>query len=85
MREPQPGASEAFTQFGEAHRMMEKFAITMLKTVKPMISDLNTFLHKAVPDTRLTVRKYLDSKFEYLVNKTTLLISIPLELFDSNL
>ncbi|KAK3744538.1 hypothetical protein RRG08_056675 [Elysia crispata] len=66
VREPQPGASEAFTQFGEAHRMMEKFAITMLKTVKPMISDLNTFLHKAVPDTRLTVRKYLDSKFEYL-------------------
>ncbi|KAK0048660.1 PRKCA-binding protein-like isoform X1 [Biomphalaria glabrata] len=66
VREPQPAASEAFSQFGEAHRNMEKFAIKMLKTVKPMISDLNTFLHKAVPDTRLTVRKYLDAKFEYL-------------------
>ncbi|CAL1527465.1 unnamed protein product [Lymnaea stagnalis] len=66
VREPQPAASEAFSQFGEAHRNMEKFAIKMLKTVKPMISDLNTFLHKAVPDTRLTVRKYLDDKFEYL-------------------
>lgn len=33
-----------------------------------MISDLNTFLNKAVPDTRLTIKKYLDAKFEYLVN-----------------
>lgn len=33
-----------------------------------MISDLNTFLNKAVPDTRLTIKKYLDAKFEYLVS-----------------
>lgn len=66
VREPQPGASEAFSRFGEAHSEMEKFAIKMLKTVKPMISDLNTFLNKAVPDTRLTIKKYLDAKFEYL-------------------
>ena len=32
-----------------------------------MISDLNTYLNKAVPDTRLTIKKYLDVKFEYLV------------------
>ena len=32
-----------------------------------MIADLNTFLNKAVPDTRLTIKKYLDAKFEYLV------------------
>ncbi|OWF51823.1 PRKCA-binding protein [Mizuhopecten yessoensis] len=66
VREPQPAASEAFSMFGEAHRNMEKFAIKMLKTAKPMISDLNTYLHKAVPDTRLTIKKYLDVKFEYL-------------------
>ncbi|XP_033747583.1 PRKCA-binding protein-like isoform X2 [Pecten maximus] len=66
VREPQPAASEAFSMFGEAHRSMEKFAIRMLKTAKPMISDLNTYLHKAVPDTRLTIKKYLDVKFEYL-------------------
>ncbi|KAL5018317.1 hypothetical protein ScPMuIL_004039 [Solemya velum] len=66
VREPQPAASEAFTMFGEAHRNMEKFAIKMLKQVKPMISDLNTYLNKAVPDTRLTIKKYLDCKFEYL-------------------
>ena len=45
---------------------MEKFAIKMLKKVKPMISDMGTFLHKAVPDTRLTIKKYADCKFEYL-------------------
>lgn len=32
-----------------------------------MISDLNTYLNKAVPDTKLTIKKYLDAKFEYLV------------------
>lgn len=36
VREPQPAASEAFSQFGEAHRDMERFAIKMLKTVKPV-------------------------------------------------
>lgn len=66
VREPLPNASETFTKFGETHREMEKFAIRMLKTVKPMISDMGTFLHKAVPDTRLTIKKYADCKFEYL-------------------
>lgn len=66
VREPQPQASEVFTTFGEAHRTIERAAIKMLKTVKPMISDLNTYLNKAVPDTRLTIKKYLDAKFEYL-------------------
>jgi hypothetical protein len=66
VREPQPTASEAFTQFGEAHREIERYAIKMLKTCKPMINDLNTYLNKAVPDTRLTIKKYLDAKFEYL-------------------
>lgn len=65
-REPQASASEAFTKFGEAHKSIERYAIKMLKTVKPMISDLNTYLNKAVPDTRLTIKKYLDVKFEYL-------------------
>ncbi|XP_077979463.1 PRKCA-binding protein-like isoform X2 [Glandiceps talaboti] len=65
-RETQPKASEAFMQFGEAHRNIEKYGIRMLKTVKPMLSDLNTYLNKAVPDTKLTIKKYADAKFEYL-------------------
>ena len=36
-----------------------------------MICDLNTFISKAVPDTRLTLKKYLDVKFEYLVRRVT--------------
>jgi len=35
-REPQPQASEVFTTFGEAHRSIERYAIKMLKTVKPV-------------------------------------------------
>ena len=33
-----------------------------------MLHDLNTYLHKAIPDTKLTIRKYLDVKFEYLAS-----------------
>lgn len=66
VREPWPNASDAFTKFGQAHRNMEKYAVETLKKLKPMISDLNTYLTKAVPDTRLTVKKYLNAKFEYL-------------------
>ncbi|RWS28550.1 PRKCA-binding protein-like protein [Leptotrombidium deliense] len=66
VREPQPQASETFTKFGEIHRNIEKNGIEMLHSVKPMLSDLNTFLNKAVPDTKLTIRKYADVKFEYL-------------------
>ena len=32
-----------------------------------MLSDLNTYLTKAIPDTKLTIQKYADIKFEYLV------------------
>lgn len=66
-REPQQNASEAFSMFGNAHREMEKNGLRLLKVLKPMLSDLNTYLNKAVPDTRLTIKKYLDVKFEYLV------------------
>lgn len=37
-----------------------------------MLTDLNTYLNKAIPDTRLTIKKYLDVKFEYLVSDTGL-------------
>ncbi|XP_069766036.1 PRKCA-binding protein isoform X2 [Narcine bancroftii] len=66
VREPQPAASEAFVKFAEAHRNIEKFGIRLLKTVKPMLNDLDTYLNKAIPDTKLTIKKYLDVKFEYL-------------------
>lgn len=66
VREPQPRASEAFRLFGEQHRNMEKAGLEMIKMVKPVLSDMGTYLHKAIPDTRLTVKKYADAKFEYL-------------------
>lgn len=66
VREPQPRASEVFSQFGDYHRQMEKFGIKMIKLLKPILSDLGTYLYKAIPDTKLTIKKYADAKFEYL-------------------
>lgn len=66
VRELQPNASEAFAIFSEAHRNFEKLGLDYLKKVKPMLSDLNTYLSKAIPDTKLTIKKYADAKFEYL-------------------
>lgn len=66
VREPQPRASEAFRLFGEVHRNMERDGVKMLKAVKPVLSDLGTYLHKAIPDTKLTIRRYADAKFAYL-------------------
>lgn len=66
VREPQQRASEAFSQFGDYHRQMEKYGIMTLKAIKPILSDLGTYLNKAIPDTKLTIRKYADTKFEYL-------------------
>lgn len=66
VREIQQSANEAFNQFGEAHRLMEKHGIRMLKRLKPILGDLGTYLHKAIPDTRLTIKRYADVKFEYL-------------------
>ncbi|XP_053204869.1 PRKCA-binding protein-like [Panonychus citri] len=66
VREPNPSASEDFSKFGETHRSIEKQSIEMVQTIKPVLSDLHTFLYKAVPDTKLTIKKYADVKFEYL-------------------
>lgn len=66
VREPQPRASEAFRIFGELHRNMERDGVKMIKTIKPVLSDLGTYLNKAIPDTKLTIRRYADAKFTYL-------------------
>ncbi|XP_058451412.1 PRKCA-binding protein isoform X1 [Malaya genurostris] len=66
VREPQPRASEAFRVFGELHRNMEKDGIKMIKSLKPILADMGTYLHKAIPDTKLTVKRYADAKFTYL-------------------
>ena len=41
VRELQKTASEAFCQFGEYHRQMEKYGIKMLKATKPVESLFN--------------------------------------------
>lgn len=66
VREPLPRASEVFRLFGEFHRNLEKDGINMIKSLKPVVADFGTYLNKAIPDTKLTVQKYLDAKFTYL-------------------
>ncbi|XP_038112943.1 PRKCA-binding protein isoform X1 [Culex quinquefasciatus] len=66
VREPQPRASEAFRIFSELHRNLEKDGIKMIKSLKPILADMGTYLHKAIPDTKLTVKRYADAKFTYL-------------------
>jgi hypothetical protein len=66
VREPQKAACEAFCKFGEYHRQIERSGIRMLKATKPILQDLGTYLSKAIPDTKLTIKKYADVKFEYL-------------------
>lgn len=65
-KEKQPEVGEALRKFGESHRMFEKFGLEMLTKVKFILGDLDTYIEKAIPDTRLTIKKYADIKFEYL-------------------
>lgn len=65
-REKQPEAGEAFRKFGESHRVFEKYGIEMLNSIRSVLGDLDTYIHKAIPDTKLTIKKYQDVKFEYL-------------------
>ncbi|EDV27862.1 uncharacterized protein TRIADDRAFT_53974 [Trichoplax adhaerens] len=66
VKEPQANASLAFSRFGEAHRNLERFGTQLLRNIAPIVTDLMTYLSKAIPDTRLTIKKYADVKFEYL-------------------
>lgn len=66
VREKQPEAGEAFRKFGEVHRFFEKYGLEMLNSVRNILGDLDTYIHKAIPDTKLTIKKYQDIKFEYL-------------------
>uniref|UniRef100_A0A6G1S8F3 PRKCA-binding protein n=1 Tax=Aceria tosichella TaxID=561515 RepID=A0A6G1S8F3_9ACAR len=65
-REKQPEAGEAFRRFGETHRLFEKYGLEMLNSIRTMLGNLDTFISKAIPDTKLTIKKYEDVKFEYL-------------------
>ncbi|XP_065181994.1 PRKCA-binding protein-like [Sycon ciliatum] len=66
VHEVQPNASKAFTLVGESHRQFSKTGLEFVQEAKPLLSDMHTFLTKAIPDTRLTVKKYANIKFEYL-------------------
>jgi len=59
-------ANEAFTVFAESHRNYFRAGMVFQKNAAPVMNKLGTYLHKAVPDMRLTIKKYANAKFEYL-------------------
>ncbi|VDK80784.1 unnamed protein product [Litomosoides sigmodontis] len=65
-RESSPTINRALLTFGNTHRSLEKHTVKLVRNLHPIVHDLNTFVEKAIPDTRLTLKKYLDAKFEYL-------------------
>uniref|UniRef100_A0A915CGR9 PRKCA-binding protein n=1 Tax=Parascaris univalens TaxID=6257 RepID=A0A915CGR9_PARUN len=65
-RESSSTVNRAFVTFGEAHRSIDKQMLKLVRSLHPIVRDLNTFVEKAIPDTKLTLKKYLDVKFEYL-------------------
>ena len=64
--EKQPDAMEAFRLFGETHRLFEKYGHEMLNSIRSILGNYDTYILKAIPDTKLTIKKYEDVKFEYL-------------------
>ncbi|VDL69805.1 unnamed protein product [Nippostrongylus brasiliensis] len=46
--------------------LLKKMKSDSLKNLRPLIADLVTYVDKVVPDTQLTLKKYLDVKYEYL-------------------
>ncbi|XP_001946500.2 PRKCA-binding protein-like [Acyrthosiphon pisum] len=66
VREPQPRASESLMRFSEYHRQMERQGLMLIEVIKPISRSFGTYLNKAIPDTKQTIRKYADVKFEFL-------------------
>jgi len=65
-REPSLQSSEAFRSFGQVHVDFDKAFLKTKDVIKNLIEDLKNFLHSVLPDMRGTVKKYANSKFEYL-------------------
>jgi len=65
-REPSPQSSEAFRSFGQTHLEFEKSFTSTKATFKRLLMDLKSFFKCVLPDMRSTVKRYANSKFEYL-------------------
>jgi hypothetical protein len=63
-REPQFKASAAFTKFGDAHRQIDHYATTLLKTIKPVRKKL---FFQTYDTTNIILD---DRRFKYIFNKS---------------
>ena len=84
VREPQPNASEAFTMFGEAHREIERHAIRMLKTVKPvsfMYGTDSSDIQKKKKKKKLTVYDSYKHLWANGTNNHSFLVLVKIDLY----
>ncbi|KAF1742975.1 hypothetical protein MXB_957, partial [Myxobolus squamalis] len=59
-------SNQSYEIISESHRFFGTSTQTLVDEIKCIIDKINTFITKVVPDTKLTLKKYLNAKFEYL-------------------
>lgn len=65
-RETLPEVNKYLDKVAQVHRQFKKEATPMLAKVRTIADAFRTYTEKAIPDTKDTIKKYLDKKFEYL-------------------
>ncbi|KAH7725508.1 protein kinase C-binding protein PICK1 [Aphelenchoides avenae] len=55
-----------FAALGDSHRSFRKEEIDLVAKIQDMVDVLQVYATKAIPDAKLSIKKYLDTKFEYL-------------------
>ncbi|KAI1701357.1 arfaptin-like domain-containing protein [Ditylenchus destructor] len=65
-RETATEDQELFAALGECHKAFRKEQANLVSKMDNLITQLQNYATKAIPDTQKSIRKYLDAKFEYL-------------------
>ncbi|KAH7699565.1 protein kinase C-binding protein PICK1 [Aphelenchoides avenae] len=65
-REGSTPEGQFFAALGDSHRSFRKEEIDLVAKIQDMVDVLQVYATKAIPDAKLSIKKYLDTKFEYL-------------------
>lgn len=66
VKETESGLNTKLTSVAESHRAVGRGLESFQPEVEPIASQMETFLEKAIPDTRMTQKRYEDVKYTYL-------------------
>lgn len=59
-------AQDSFRLVAESHQFFGLSTEKLVQDMDRVIEKIQTFITKIIPDTKVTLKKYLDNKFEYL-------------------